>query len=164
MARKQTVKKSSNLCLILPGFGKAFSGRSTMIAGRAVFRGAHHTGLQEWVGVGWTPSSEISCLPEISCLFAHAGHLFSRLGFHGKSQIGPTWPVCEPRRGPKCVWFWNVARFVIGRCQELMRSVMPLPRLSREEARTKVVQTLFDRSKSKASRVNKKKLNQTQIE
>ena len=46
--------------------------------------------------------------------------------------------------------------------KELMRSVMPLPKLSREEARDKVVQTLFDRTMSRASRYGvQKKIKKT---
>ncbi|HFA48363.1 MAG TPA: transposase [Bacteroidetes bacterium] len=44
--------------------------------------------------------------------------------------------------------------------KELMRSVMPLPRLTRKEARKKIVQILFDRSKSTASRRRKQRKNQ----
>ena len=50
--------------------------------------------------------------------------------------------------------------------KELMRSVMPLPRLTKKEARTKIIDTLFKRSQSTASRrrkqgKNKKKENDT---
>lgn len=41
--------------------------------------------------------------------------------------------------------------------KELMRSVMPLPSLSKKQARQKIIQTLFDRSRSTASRRRKQK-------
>jgi len=41
--------------------------------------------------------------------------------------------------------------------KELMRSVMPLPELTKEQARNKIVQTLFNRSQSTASRRRKQK-------
>jgi len=42
--------------------------------------------------------------------------------------------------------------------KELIRSVMPLPRLTKKQAREKIIQTLFDRSRSTASRLRKQKL------
>jgi SRSO17 transposase len=44
--------------------------------------------------------------------------------------------------------------------KELMRSVMPLPRLTKKEARKKIINTLFDRSLSTASRRRKQRKNQ----
>ncbi len=44
--------------------------------------------------------------------------------------------------------------------KELMRSVMPLPRLTKSEARKKIIITLFDRTQSTASRRRKQKKNQ----
>lgn len=44
--------------------------------------------------------------------------------------------------------------------KELMRSVMPMPQLSKKQARQKVIQTLFDRTLSTASRVRKQKVHQ----
>lgn len=44
--------------------------------------------------------------------------------------------------------------------KELMRSVMPLPRLTKEQARQKIIQTLFDRTRSTASRLRKQKMEQ----
>ena len=44
--------------------------------------------------------------------------------------------------------------------KELIRSVMPLHRLTKKQAREKIIQTLFDRSRSTASRLRKQKLEQ----
>jgi len=44
--------------------------------------------------------------------------------------------------------------------KELMRSVMPLPRLTKKEARKQIIHTLFDRSKSTASRRRKQRKKQ----
>ena len=41
--------------------------------------------------------------------------------------------------------------------KELMRSVMPLPRLTKKETRTKIINTLFKRSQSTASRRRKQR-------
>jgi SRSO17 transposase len=41
--------------------------------------------------------------------------------------------------------------------KELMRSVMPMPQLTKEQARQKIIQTLFDRTRSTASRLRKQK-------
>jgi len=48
--------------------------------------------------------------------------------------------------------------------KELMRSVMPLPELTKKQARQKVIQTLFDRTLSTASRIRKQKIRQKTTE
>lgn len=86
------------------------------------------------------------------------------LVFMAKVKLNQRDHYAPPEEVQRAFGFEKLPDLSLAVVKELMRSVMPLPRLSREEARTKVVQTLFDRSKSKASRVKKKKLNQIQIE
>jgi hypothetical protein len=86
------------------------------------------------------------------------------LVFMAKVKLDQRKHYADPEEVQRAFGFETLPDLSLAVVKELMRSVMPLPRLSREEARQKVVQTLFDRSKSKASRVKKKKEDHKQIE
>ena len=75
------------------------------------------------------------------------------LVFMAKVKLDQRNQYADPEEVQRAFGFETLPDLSLAVVKELMRSVMPLPRLSREEARRKVVQTLFDRSKSKASSV-----------
>lgn len=86
------------------------------------------------------------------------------LVFMAKVRLGQREQYAPQQEVERDLGFGKLPDISLANVKELMRSVMPLPRLSQKEAREKVVQTLFDRSRSKASRVKKKKQDQKQIE
>jgi SRSO17 transposase len=63
----------------------------------------------------------------------------------------------EPKIVQKELGIERLPDLSLANVKELMRSVMPLPQLSKEQARNKIIQTLFNRTQSTASRRRKQR-------
>lgn len=63
----------------------------------------------------------------------------------------------EPQTVQKQLGIERLPDLSLANVKELMRSVMPLPQLTKEQTREKIIQTLFNRSQSTASRRRKQK-------
>lgn len=79
--------------------------------------------------------------------------------FMAKVKFKQRKEYAEPQVVQKELGIERLPDLSLANVKELMRSVMPLPRLTKKETRTKIINTLFKRSKSTASRRRKQRKN-----